>query len=115
MLPGYVFIFADGCKNIKRISLNSNVLRLLRDTDGVYELYGENLEYARWVLQYDGLIKCSKAIRLGSRIKVTDGPLKDYEGHIKEVSKKNRNGRVELVFMGRTLSVWLPFEWVEEG
>ena len=114
MLPGYVFVYS--CSNVvnERIMYSSKVLRFLHDTEGNYDLSGSDLEYAKWVLRYNGLIGCSKAVRLGSRVKVIEGPLKDYEGHIKEISKKNRNGRVEIDFMGRLLSVWLPFEWVEE-
>ena len=113
LLPGYVFIYSMREIPTERILRSSKVIRLLKDTDGECKLYGENLEYAKWVLKYKGMIGCSKAIQLGSRVQVVEGPLKDYEGMIKEVSKKNRNGRIEIAFMGRLLSIWLPFEWVQ--
>ena len=114
MLPGYVFIYTNEEMPMGQILCNSKALRFLKDTEGACELSDNNLEYAKWVLEYNGLITCSKAVRLGSRVKVVDGPLKDYEGYIMEISKKNRNGRVEMTFMGRSINVWLPFEWVEE-
>jgi len=114
MLPGYLFLFTDKPLFNTRSIRNSKTLKLLKDGEGIAALYGENLSYARWVLRYDGLIGTSKAARIGSRIKVIEGPLKDLEGCIKEVSKKNRNGRVEMTFMNRKISVWLPFEWVQE-
>jgi transcription antitermination factor NusG len=113
MLPGYVFVYSTGSIPMERILQNSKAMRFLSDTQGDYELYGYNLEYAKWLLNYKGLICCSKALRVGSRVQVVEGPLKDYEGHIKEISKKNRNGRIETKFMGQEISVWLPFEWVE--
>lgn len=115
MLPGYVFIYANYPIEMKYILCDSKALRFLKDTEGCCELYGENLKYAKWVLRYNGLLECSKAMRLGSRVKIIEGPLKDYEGYIREISKKNRNGRIEMTFMGQTISAWLPFEWVEEG
>ena len=116
MLPGYVFLYSQAPQNNDRGLIRGapNALKVLSDADGAAELYGANLEYARWVLHYSGLITCSKAIRLGSRVQITEGPLKDYEGCIREISKKNRNGKVEIPFMGQTIRVWLPFEWVEE-
>lgn len=115
MLPGYVFVYSSDTIPMTQILLNSKTLKFLKDSEGTYELYGGNLEYAQWVLRYNGIIGCSKAVRIGSRIKVIDGPLKDYEGYIKEVSKKNRNARIEMMFMGRMISAWLPFEWVEDA
>ena len=116
MLPGYVFLYSETPQNTDRSLIRGtpNALRILSDADGTSELYGANLDYARWVIHYSGLISCSKAIRIGSRVQITEGPLKDYEGCIREISKKNRNGRVEIPFMGQTIRVWLPFEWVEE-
>lgn len=114
MLPGYVFVYSNESITIERILKNSKVLRVLKDTDGDCELYGKDMEYAKLVLKYNGLLSCSKAIRLGSHVKVVEGPLKDYEGYIKEISKKNRNGRIEMMFMGQMISAWLPFDWVEE-
>lgn len=114
MLPGYVFIYSKETVHLKSLLYHSKALRFLKDTEGACELYGENLAYAKWVLYYNGLIGCSKAVRMGSRVKIMEGPLKDYGGYIKEISKKNRNGRIEMMFMGRPISTWLPFEWMEE-
>ena len=116
MLPGYVFVYTRDIPDDERKFTrgNPNALRILSDADGAAELYGDNLDYARWVMRYSGLIRCSKAVRVGSRIRITEGPLKDYEGYIREISKKNRNGRIEIPFMGQTIKAWLPFEWVEE-
>ena len=114
MLPGYVFIYANKKVFMEELLCDSKAIRPLKDTDGKCELFGENLKYAQWVLRYNGIISCSKAIRLGSRVRIVDGPLKDYKGQVREISKKNRNGRIEVVFMNRALDIWLPFEWVEE-
>jgi transcriptional antiterminator NusG len=114
MLPGYVFIYAKEMLHLKSLLCHSKALRLLKDTEGDCELYGENLKYAQWVLSYDGLIGRSKAVRLGGRVKIVEGPLKECEGCITKISKKNRNGRIEMMFMGHAIDIWLPFEWMEE-
>ena len=114
MLPGYVFIYSKEMLHLQSLLCHSKALRVLKDTEGGCELHGENLKYAKWVLHYKGLIGCSKAVRLGNRVKIMEGPLKDCEGLITEISKKNRNGRVEMMFMGHAVNIWLPFEWMEE-
>ena len=56
----------------------------------------------------------SKAIKVNGKVRVISGPLYNMVGNIKEYSKKNRNCRIEITLFGRLISMWLPFQWVEE-
>ena len=56
----------------------------------------------------------SKAIKVNGKVRVISGPLYNMVGNIKEYSKKNRNCRIEITLFGRLISIWLPFQWVEE-
>ena len=56
----------------------------------------------------------SKAIKDNGKVRVISGPLYNLVGNIKEYSKKNRNCRIEITLFGRLISMWLPFQWVEE-
>ena len=37
------------------------------------------------------------------------------EGYIVKYSPRNRNCLVEVSFMNRTISAWLPFEWTDQN
>jgi transcriptional antiterminator NusG len=86
--------------------------RILRYDDNCIELQGDDLAFAEWVLKYDGKIGVSKVMTVGDRIKVYEGPLKDYEGVIKKVNKQRRSALVEVSVGSSTKNIWLAFEWI---
>ncbi len=75
-------------------------------------MYGD-LRYAGLVLDSGGVLGMSQAVMINGKTKIVSGPLQDLEGTIKEYSKRSRNCRVEIQMFNRTLSIWLPFEWVD--
>lgn len=118
LLKGYVFAYLPSGTDVEQLRARSNSFHVLdrnteRETTGA--LCGEDRIYAEWVLKSGGCLGVSRAIRLDGKVKIIDGPLLRMEGRIKEVSKKNRNCRVQLEIVGKTVNVWLPFEWVEDA
>ena len=72
-----------------------------------------DLEYAKWVLDVEGMLSVSEAIKIDGKVKIIAGALKKLEGNIVEYSKKNRNCCVEIDFLGQKTRTWLPFDWVD--
>lgn len=114
LLPSYVFFLADKQIEISSVYRLDHVLRLLRYEDG-WALQGRDLEFATWIFSHDGMLGMSKVYRIGERIVITDGPLKELEGTIERIDRHNRNGLVSLDFDGKQLKVWLAFEYVTEA
>ncbi len=116
LLPSYVFLYCppDYKTEVldRRFEEGFNFVTLTENKD--LTLSGNDLKYAKWVFSSAGIIGLSKAIRVGSKVKIIEGPLLSLEGEIKEYSKKNRNCRVETTLFNQVMSVWLPFVWVEE-
>lgn len=116
LLPSYVFLYCPkdyATENLdRRFEEGFSFVTLTEKAD--FTLSGNDLKYARWVFSSGGIIGLSKAIRVGSKVKIIEGPLLSLEGVIKEYSKKNRNCRVETTLFNQVMSVWLPFVWVEE-
>lgn len=113
LYPGYVFLFAKERLNASDLQRLDGVLRVLSSMDGVYELCHDDERFARWLLQNNGIIGVSKAIREGSRIRVTEGPMKDYGGTIIKVNKQRRRALVVFQFDGVARSCWMDFDWVD--
>lgn len=113
LLAGYIFLYLPESNEDSIMLAAKTGFRILGDIDGLKALKGANRDYAAWVLSYGGIIGVSKALRVGSRVKIVDGPLLHIEGYIAEYSKKNRNCRVQIDVEGKELKAWLPFEWVE--
>lgn len=112
MLPGYVFIRAPADMNVFAIRQNINgVIRILT-YDNQWALQGTDLDFAEWVWDHHGLLGLSQVHKLGERVVIKSGPLKDMEGMIRKIDRHNRNGLVCIEFAGRQINVWLAFEYI---
>ena len=59
------------------------------------------------------MIGLSKVYRENDKVKVLNGPLKDYEGNILKIDGRSRNALVEFRFDERIWKVWMAFEWLD--
>ena len=41
-------------------------------------------------------------------------PLKDLEGHITRIDRRNKSGQVSITFGGKTIKIWLGFNYIED-
>ena len=115
LIKGYVFICVPKGYDIRYIRSDNNPYRILKWRLELGKLFGDDYRYSEWVLQQDGLIGVSKAIKVNEMVKIVDGPLADFEGYIVKYSKRNRNCLVEVNFMNQTIRTWLPFEWTDQN
>jgi len=113
LMPGYIFLFANEQMDPTLVHRLSGVLRVLQYGDKVYALTGYDEQLARWLARYEGTIGFSKVLRVGGRIQVVQGPMKDELCRIKDVDQRKRCAKVELQFCGAGFFVWMDFEWVE--
>jgi transcription termination/antitermination protein NusG len=113
VFKGYILFKAPQNTRIFDFLPEDECLKVLTYSDGDWRLYGEDERYAKWVFRYDGLIGMSRAYRLGDRIHIIDGPLKDMEGCITRVDRRNKSGQVTITFGGRTIKIWLGFDIIE--
>lgn len=62
----------------------------------------------------DHCIESSSGIKEGSKIIITDGPLKGFESAIKKVNRHKRQALIELEFMGSMRMVSVALEVLEK-
>jgi len=114
LIPGYVFFRAPaGYTNFD--PWPAGVWRMLRSLSGSWRLDGNNEQFARWLFDQAGEIGLSGAHEVGGRIQIHSGPLKDLEGHILRIDRRNRSAQVCLTVNGREIRVWLGFELLEDN
>ena len=114
LLIGYVFIKAPEDTDISSILPSGENATPLMYTDGEWRLFGQDRDYANWVFKYNGVIRLSKAYQLNDCIQIVDGPLKDLEGQITKIDRRNKSGQVTIHFGGNTIKAWLGFEIIKE-
>lgn len=94
MLPGYVFFESTTQPAWTSVIAEPAVLKVLQYDDGNRALKGDDLAFWCWLKQYDGFIRMSNAIQVGTKIEFVDGPLRDMTGSITAVNKKRRQVQV---------------------
>ena len=115
MLPGYVFLYLPKDSKPFEIRPGGVSFHFVSNVEkNDYILHGSDEKYAQWIFNSGGIIGMSKAIKVNGKVRVISGPLYNMVGNIREYSKKNRNCRIEITLFGRLISMWLPFQWVEE-
>jgi transcriptional antiterminator NusG len=113
MLPGYIFLRTEELVMPIGLMRTPGVLRLLYEEDQEWQLRYENLAFAKWVYDCDGLVEISKAYAEGETVRIAEGPLKEKQGSIVKVDKRNRNCLVALRFNGTVFRVWLAFDYIQ--
>ena len=115
MIKGYVFVYVPLIYDIKTVRSDNHPYHILRWKLELGKLFGDDYSYAKWVLEQDGLLGISKAVRINEKVKIIEGPLAELEGYIVRYSPRNRNCLVELTFMNQQIRTWLPFEWTDQN
>lgn len=115
LFPGYVLFEAleFNMDNVASFRRNPHFLKVLSYRNGDYALKGEDLEFVGWLKRRQGMISVSKVCKVGDKIRVVDGPLRDFEGLIVSVNKKRNCVAIQLgegCVMNR---IWCSVEYVE--
>ena len=126
LLPGYVFFQitekepeAPGIIDailmaLLEFSRIDSVLKLLRYSDGTWRLFGSDNLFAEMLFKNGGNIGLSQVyFDKGDRIRILDGFLKDYEGYITRVNRKNKTVEFTINLQGKRVIMWLGYELVE--
>lgn len=115
LMPGYVFIYSSIAIEAQAFYSCHRVKRLLGYAEEGYiehTLAGKDLDFAQWVLFHNGHIGISRAMLVGDKTQIIDGPLKTYEGEILKIDRR-RHSALMAVNMGEVRkNVWLSFHWM---
>ena len=116
LLPRYVFfdIPAGAEPPWEMIKQLPYVQKILQYSDEERALRKEDLAFVEWLKRYDGLLRISPVIRVGTKIQVVGGPLKDFEGEIVDVKKSRRCVAINISETGHFQKIWCPIEYIEE-
>lgn len=114
LFPGYIFFMAPSELEVSRVFPKENITAIMGAKSGGWHLYGKDEQFAKWLFSYEGILPLSKAYQVGDRVHIQSGPLKDLEGYIVRVDKRNRSGLVALRFGDTWIKSWMGFEWVDE-
>lgn len=115
MLPGYVLFEADEItfERLSALQRCTHFRRFISYPDGDFALRGKDLDFIRWLKRQNGMLDVSRVCRVGTRIRVIDGPLKTYEGSIVEVNRKRSCVAIQIGGGSMLGKIWCSVEYVE--
>ena len=114
-LPGYVFAYFDEpVADPGKLWAQDGVLRLLGQREDGYLLQGEDLRFARMLLEKEGVIGIMKAYEEGDRIRLADTSLPGYSGEIVRVDRHRGRAQVLIRFDDREVKIWVGFDLIEK-
>jgi transcriptional antiterminator NusG len=113
LIPGYVFFSCRGAPDWKKIDWIPAVYKPLSYADNSFALRGRDLEFIASLMKNNGVYKISRAVSEGSKIRIIDGPLKDFEGNIIKVNR--RKGKALIRIPGDSIlnNIWLGIELLD--
>lgn len=114
LFPGYIFFKARPQLELRQLFLIDHIIAVLGSRSGDWQLHGSDALFVQWLFSYEGLLPLSKAFQVGDRVHIHSGPLKDLEGHVLRVDRRNRSGQVALRIGDWEVKTWLGFEWIDE-
>ena len=88
IIPGYVFFESVTEPDWNEIYKCKHIIYALHYSNNQKQLKGNDLKFVKWIKGNGGKIKVSKAMEIGRRIKIAEGPLKELEGKIVKINKK---------------------------
>jgi len=113
LLSGYVLFRYEGEPDWKELDWQEYMYYALGYSNNSKALKNKDLEFAHWLMQRGGVAEISKAIQVGTKIKIIDGPLKDYEGNIVKINSRSKCAEVKIDDEGVIHTIWLSYEIME--
>ena len=115
IIPGYVFFENDtdlDAFNWKEICKMEYIYYPLKYMDNGKILRGKDLEFVNWLKENNGILKISNVIKYDKKIKIINGPLKEYEGKIVKINKKQNCAGIKLDGEGIQNTIWLSYDYI---
>jgi transcriptional antiterminator NusG len=113
LLSGYVLFYCKNEPEWFKIEQIKSVYRVLYYDDNTRALKEKDKVFIKWIHENGGIIKASKVRMEGTKVKVIEGPLKNYEGSIVKVNKRQNVVKIQVNSDGIIRETWVSVEYVE--
>jgi transcription antitermination factor NusG len=113
LIPGYVFFENGREPDWDAICGSKYIYYPLRYADNERSLKGRDLSFVKWLKENGGVIKVSKAVETGTKIKIAGGPIAGMGGEIVRVNRRQKCVGVKIAGEGIRSIIWLSYECVE--
>ena len=111
MFPGYVFVVTDDIDGFRLASrVVPRITKVLGAEDQAIPLSEHEVELLHQLANDEYVVELSKGIKIGDRLKVTDGPLVGMEALIIKIDRHKRTATICVPMMGRVVETVVGLE-----
>ncbi|WKV07994.1 antiterminator LoaP [Thermoanaerobacterium sp. CMT5567-10] len=104
LIPKIVFVKVDDIKKIYN-AINELNYDLLEDNSKPMEVKDEEMHIILQLINESDIIGVSSGIKIGTKVKIIDGPLKDFKGVIEEIDNRKGRAKIRLILSGNVYFV----------
>jgi transcription antitermination factor NusG len=115
LLPGYVFLHHDCEPDWKKVNRLDYVYCALGYSDNSKVLRNKDLDFVHWVMRRNHIVEISKAVQVGTKVKIVSGPLKEWEGNIIRLNSRSKCAEVKIDTEGIAHKIWLSYELIKNA
>lgn len=104
LISNIVFLKVDDITKIYN-AINEINPNLLESNKKPLEVKNEEMQIILQLLNKSDIIEVSLGIKMGTKVKIIDGPLKDFKGIIKRIDKRKGRAKIGLTLSGNVYFV----------
>ena len=106
LFPGYFFVDTEKIDAVlKELASLPRLTKALRNAELVSPITAEEQKFLSSMLDQEHVMNCSTGLIIGSRICITEGPLRNHYGFIRKIDRHRRTARLEINFFGHPTPV----------
>ncbi len=117
LMMGYVFFYVEDDIETWWTDLQKReeLIRVLHYGDEEEPwLVGQDLSFAQWIWNQNGIIEKVAVMQVGDRIKIVDSAFRDMNGQICKVDRRKQTCQIELDGNSMIKHLWLPYDIIEK-
>lgn len=116
LFPGYVFLVTEDSNGLFHALKDIiGLTRLLKNGDEIVPLMDDEIEFMKRFGREEQVVEISEGIIENNQVRITDGPLKGYEGLIRKIDRHKRKAWIEIWLCGRMQTVEVGLEITEKN
>ena len=110
LFPGYLFVDTEDIGTVMEgLKKFRQYTKVLRDGELVSPITQEEQAFLSAMMDKDHIVKYSEGFLIGKTVCITQGPLRNYQGNIKNIDRHRRIAKIDVPIFGRMTPVELGF------
>lgn len=110
LFPGYLFVDTEDIEAVMEgLTKFRQYTKVLRDGELVSPITQDEQDFLAAMMDEDHMVKYSEGFLIGKTVCITKGPLRNYQGNIKNVDRHRRVAKLEVSLFGRMTPVEVGF------